>query len=152
MEPSRLRCVILLVTSLSHPGTGYAPGVMASGGNSAAARRCQHGGWEDLQETDGTTFASQGECVRFAAHGGTLESRLRTMTVSFLQGSLEDMGNCGILVEDTGFSSDTYDLLITSEQEPDYPTLIEVEADGMGWTQTVPRTSSGEPCGLEERP
>jgi hypothetical protein len=41
-------------------------------GNSGAAHACQDGGWEDLRGTFGETFANQGECVRYAAHGGVL--------------------------------------------------------------------------------
>jgi hypothetical protein len=45
----------------------------APGGNSAAAHACQKGGYATLQGTDGTLFNNVGECVSFAAHGGTLE-------------------------------------------------------------------------------
>jgi hypothetical protein len=47
----------------------------AGGGNSDAAHACQHGGYADLIGTDGvtdTTFRNTGECVSYAAHGGTL--------------------------------------------------------------------------------
>lgn len=36
-------------------------------GNSTNARRCQKGGWLTLVRSDGTGFASQGECVSYAA-------------------------------------------------------------------------------------
>src|SRR5918998_264124 len=42
------------------------------GGNSANAKQCQKGGWQNLMGGDGTTFASEEECVAFAAKGGTL--------------------------------------------------------------------------------
>jgi hypothetical protein len=40
-------------------------------GNSAAAHKCQHGGYLSLVGADGTTFRNTGKCVSFAAHGGT---------------------------------------------------------------------------------
>ena len=57
-----------LVVSLS---VGVAPAT-AGGGNSANAKACQKGGWMNLQGSDGTQFANQGECVSFGAHGGTI--------------------------------------------------------------------------------
>src|SRR6185436_8801741 len=42
-----------------------------SGGNSAAAQLCQDGGYLNLVRTDGTGFRNVGECVSYAAHGGT---------------------------------------------------------------------------------
>jgi hypothetical protein len=42
-----------------------------SGGNSAAAHACQQGGYLSLVGSDGTTFDNVGECVSYAAHGGT---------------------------------------------------------------------------------
>jgi hypothetical protein len=44
----------------------------AGGGNSANAKLCQHGGWINLQGSDGTQFVNQGECVSFGAHGGMI--------------------------------------------------------------------------------
>lgn len=44
----------------------------AGGGNSAAAHACQKGGWKNLVRSDGTPFKNQGECVSYAAQGGTL--------------------------------------------------------------------------------
>ena len=42
-----------------------------SGGNSAAAHLCLNGGYQKLVRTDGTGFRNVGECVSYAAHGGT---------------------------------------------------------------------------------
>src|SRR6476620_4450074 len=44
----------------------------AGGGNSANAQLCQKGGWTTLYRSDGTTFASQDECVSYGANGGTI--------------------------------------------------------------------------------
>ena len=45
---------------------------LAGGGNSASAKHCQQQGWIGLVRTDGSTFANEGACVSYAAHGGTL--------------------------------------------------------------------------------
>ncbi len=44
---------------------------LAGGGNSAAAHSCQQGGYLGLVGSGGETFGNVGECVSFAAHGGT---------------------------------------------------------------------------------
>lgn len=139
MEQSRSHCVILLTSLLLLLGTLPSPTMAGPGGNSANAKLCQKGGWEDLQRSDGTPFANQGACVSYAARGGTLEPKApRTVTVTFVQGSLGDIGFCGVQVDVTGFPQDIHDLLITSEQEDDYPTLIEVGPGGTGTTRTIP--------------
>jgi hypothetical protein len=43
---------------------------LAKGGNSAAAKACQKGGYLGLVGTGGETFRNTGGCVSFAAHGG----------------------------------------------------------------------------------
>ena len=43
----------------------------AGGGNSDNAKLCQHGGWEDLEREDGSPFKNDGDCVSYAAQGGT---------------------------------------------------------------------------------
>ena len=42
------------------------------GGNSANAKLCQKNGWKKLLRSDGTAFRNQGDCVSYAAQGGTL--------------------------------------------------------------------------------
>ena len=61
---------VLLVTAPSLPDVGIAQGV------SNAASACQQGGWAGLApiEDPGISFGNQGECVSYAAHGGTLVS------------------------------------------------------------------------------
>ena len=46
-------------------------GTALAGGNSAAAHACQQGGYLGLVGSGGETFRNTGECVSFAAHGGT---------------------------------------------------------------------------------
>ena len=53
---------------------GAGPG--GASGNSEAAKACQKGGFMEVVGSDGTTFASQGECTSFAAQGGQLQPKL----------------------------------------------------------------------------
>lgn len=43
-----------------------------AGGNSANAKLCQKGGWENVYRIGGGAFANQDDCVSYAAQGGTL--------------------------------------------------------------------------------
>jgi hypothetical protein len=47
----------------------------APGGNSANAKRCQHNGYQSWVRADQTPFVNVGDCVSYAAHGGTLTPR-----------------------------------------------------------------------------
>jgi len=69
----RLFSIIVLAVVLAL-ALGGAPVAAGPRGNSVNARRCQHGGWQQLQGEDGIRFANQGDCVSHAAHGGTLEA------------------------------------------------------------------------------
>lgn len=51
-----------------------ASSALAGGGNSANAKLCQKGGWMNWVRADKTPFANQGDCVSYAARGGTLTS------------------------------------------------------------------------------
>jgi len=65
--------LVALTVSLS---VGVATATAAKGGNSANARLCQKGGWEDLvRKEDGTAFKNQGKCVSYAARGGMLMAK-----------------------------------------------------------------------------
>lgn len=43
-----------------------------SPGNSGAAQACQQGGYLDYTDADGNPFRNTGQCVSYAAQGGTL--------------------------------------------------------------------------------
>jgi len=47
----------------------------AGGGNSDAAKACQKGGWQNVVRQDGTGFKNEGDCVSYAAQGGTLQPK-----------------------------------------------------------------------------
>ena len=60
-----LPCVVLALTVAVATAN-------AGGGNSANAKLCQKGGWHSWVRVDGSAFKNQGDCVSYAARGGTL--------------------------------------------------------------------------------
>ncbi|HEV8461370.1 MAG TPA: hypothetical protein VGQ38_11740 [Gaiellaceae bacterium] len=46
----------------------------AGGGNSGNAMLCQKDGWKNLYKADGTAFTNAGNCVSYAANGGTIST------------------------------------------------------------------------------
>ena len=52
-----------------------APSAAMAGGNSDAAHACQQNGWQTVVRQDGTSFANQGDCVSYGAHGGVLKAK-----------------------------------------------------------------------------
>jgi len=66
----RMRMVVALCATLALT-VGVATATAGSGGNSEK-KLCRQGGWQTVYGTDGTTFASQKECVSYVANGGTL--------------------------------------------------------------------------------
>jgi hypothetical protein len=54
-----------------------------AGGNSANAKLCQKGGWEGLRGEDGERFTNTGDCVSYAARGGTLAALNPRIEITF---------------------------------------------------------------------
>ena len=73
MEARRV-VVAALAIALACMGVGVAGA--GQGGNSADAKLCQQGAWQELATETGPGFANAGGCVSYAAQGGTL----RTLT------------------------------------------------------------------------
>jgi hypothetical protein len=71
-----------VMVSAASVGTATAKPAPPGPGNSAAAKACQNDGWQNLVASDGATFASQDECVAYAAHGGVLAAKPPTSTGS----------------------------------------------------------------------
>lgn len=67
----RIRMVVALCAVLAL-AAGVATARAGNGGNSADAKKCQKGGWKSLVRSDRTPFANEGDCVSYAAKGGTL--------------------------------------------------------------------------------
>src|SRR5262245_17957783 len=47
----------------------------ADGGNSANAEACRNGGWQTLVGAQAAAFKNQGDCIAYAAQGGTLSPK-----------------------------------------------------------------------------
>ena len=70
-KSSKRRVAALFSVALSAGAVlGFAPPASAAG-NSPNAGLCQKGGWETLVRADQSSFKNQGECVAYAAQGGT---------------------------------------------------------------------------------
>ena len=67
-----VRFVLLLIISCASLTLG--PAVAGPNGNSENAQACQKGGYETLFRADGTGFSNTGECVSYAARGGTFQA------------------------------------------------------------------------------
>lgn len=97
MRTARWKAIIaigpLLLLAAACQDAPLAPGavervgapVFAKGGNSEAAHQCNRGGFRDLFRADGSGFSNAGDCVSYAAQGGTFARRL---TASFTNVSL----------------------------------------------------------------
>jgi len=66
----RLRSILVLCVALALT-VGVAPAA-GRGGNSQNAKKCQKGGYKDWVRADQTPFKNVGQCVSYAAKGGTL--------------------------------------------------------------------------------
>ena len=67
-----LGIVLTAVLSVGMAASASAQPSATASGNSSNAKLCQKGGWMQLVTSDGAPFANQGECVSYAARGGTL--------------------------------------------------------------------------------
>jgi hypothetical protein len=72
---------LVLAMATSAPLLGQST-VAAQADNSQNAQLCQKGGWQDLQNSDGIPFSSQGECVASGAQGNGV-APIPTITISF---------------------------------------------------------------------
>jgi hypothetical protein len=68
----KLRKPLALCTALAALAAAATPAYAGDGGNSTNAQACQKDGWKNWRRADHTSFANTGECVSYAAHGGTL--------------------------------------------------------------------------------
>lgn len=67
----RILFTAAVIAALAIPSVVFA--ASTGGGNSADAKLCQENGWQTLApSTSAPSFASQGACVAFGAHGGAL--------------------------------------------------------------------------------
>jgi hypothetical protein len=68
----RLRRTAVIALALLATLAIAAPALATSGANAEAAAACQEEGFLDWTDADGNAFRNAGDCVSYAAHGGTL--------------------------------------------------------------------------------
>jgi hypothetical protein len=74
------------------------PLAAAGGGNSNNAQACQQGGWQNLARQDGTGFTNTGDCVSYAARGGTLAAKPAPITQVPAPTFGLDLSTCSVTV------------------------------------------------------
>jgi hypothetical protein len=64
--------MLLVLSALLASTVGVSTAAADGGGSSDAAKACQKGGWQNWTREDGSPFTNTGDCVSYAARGGTL--------------------------------------------------------------------------------
>ena len=67
----RISLVLSMFVLVSMMVLGSSPASAQGNGNSGAAQACKNGGWAELLRSDKTAFRNQGQCVSYAAQGGS---------------------------------------------------------------------------------
>jgi hypothetical protein len=75
-------CVVFALTVGGTSAIADKGGNSGKGGNSANAKRCQKGGWQNWRRENQTPFTNQGQCVSYGAKGGTLTAPTIASTIS----------------------------------------------------------------------
>lgn len=89
VEMLKMRVALLLCAVFAMSvGVASATADHGNGGNSANAKLCQKGGWMSLFRQDGSPFASEEDCVSYAAQGGTLSTTGAGCVVTATSGCL----------------------------------------------------------------
>jgi hypothetical protein len=69
----KLQMIVVCCAALAlSVGVATATAGNGNGGNSANAKLCQKGGWQNLVRADQTAFKNEGDCVSYGAKGETL--------------------------------------------------------------------------------
>ncbi|OJY54318.1 MAG: hypothetical protein BGP03_04200 [Pseudonocardia sp. 73-21] len=116
-----------------------APAAIADtgGGNSAAAKMCQEGGYANYQRSDGTTFANEGACTSYSARGGMLVPiQVESVNISFTP--TFDPNYCNVIVVLENFApSTTYPAqLVVLDNGNSFNFTRSVMTDGTGSAAT----------------
>jgi hypothetical protein len=125
----RLAALCAMTGFLFIVGTALAPPMaQAAGGNSAAAKACQKGGYSTLAEAEapGTAFASQDACVSYAAKGGSIVAYVpvveRGINISYTPTGVFPF--CNVVVSLTGFEPNTQYTVILHASNPSFDAGI----------------------------
>jgi hypothetical protein len=119
-----LAVVAAIVSTLAVTGGALA----AKGGNSANAKLCQKGGWQELMDSSAAPFASQDQCVSHGAEGGAIYALAR-IDVELCDTQPAD----GICVNTSGFGLEPTTVVETTLTKNDVFLKLQgqfVQADG----------------------
>ncbi len=123
--------VAVCATACSMTAAGWAKPAEPGPGNSASAKSCQKGGWQTLTSSDGRSFDSQGECVSYAAQGGSFNrAPVAADDVNFVrEDGVPDAVAGNVLANDSDADGDTLSVVSAGTYSLAYGTLV-VNADG----------------------
>ncbi len=112
---------------------------LAGGGNSAAAHRCQMGGWQTLEDASGNPFPDQSTCVSYAAGGGSLYQPTFTVVTHVGTGTVNGRTCCFFRYDlsGTGFHANSamtlhwvYSTVPYSDNEYTFPANFSTNSSG----------------------
>ena len=140
-RPAALALALLVTLAMA------APALAKSGGNAEAAAACQDGGYLEWTDSAGNAFRNSGECVSYAAHGGTL-TPVVVDPVNPFSVSYRTSGTDGFVAAVTGSGlvpDSSVDLLLTWGGDP-LPIGEVADAGGnVAFTASASCTSLGSP-------
>jgi len=126
--------VVALTATMGIGLVGLASPAGAADANAAAKASCKNGGWKTLVRADRTPFRNQGDCVSYAAQGGTPVSaksasqlRCEALGGSFVVGTGVTLWDCN---GTTGVYNDDFAAL-------DVPCLADLAVSGGQFFGTV---------------
>jgi len=106
--------VLALTATMGIGLAALASPAVAADANAAAKASCKDDGWKTLVRADGTLFKNQGDCVSYAAQGGTLAPRPLPDLIPFVSCSFGATGwSCDLFVENQGNAPATGDITNT---------------------------------------
>jgi hypothetical protein len=119
-----LLLAVLVALTVSPLVLGVSAAAAATAGTLANVKLCQKGGWRDLVTPTGADFASEVDCVFYAARGGTPLSRYQYLQSQY-QAICEERGvffldgetGWGCRSSTASLNQDSYDRLSTPCQE-----------------------------------
>jgi len=93
--------VLAVAATMAVPALAIA-GPARAAGNNDNAQACQQGGWQYWLRADQTPFSNQGDCVSYAAHGGTLTAPLPDLVPDLACSVTSGVVGCTLGVKNVG--------------------------------------------------
>jgi hypothetical protein len=129
--------IAALVAGLALVAFAASGTALASGGNSANAKRCQKNGWQSLVTSGGTSFASEEACTSYAAMGGVL---FASSSAPCLNNGWQDPAQRS---DGTAFGSEADCLAYTSANGVVYKPSLIADPSHAGEEQNIAVIASG---------